>query len=379
MNIKTFPELLGVLTGFLSFFFAFFLLTLKTKKQTSNILIAMFLIVFAIDTGGNVLLNNYVYPEHPGLGLLLSCLIFLELPFFYLYIRSIVYSDFRLKPVHIVHVVPFLLAFVVLLPNFYLVSVEEKHIVLKGEDPVLLELKLVYVILHLQVLFYLVASFVLVLHYRKLYLENHSDTRWFNHRWLFQLVLFLSVDFLVSALKNTSLFLKRPILYENIAVATNLLALGLICWIVFKALRYPELFKGINSRLQLAKQIVKKNNANHRLTEKERNLLEGLEKYMVQNEPFMNPSLSISDLAEYLQVPSKELSILINHKIHKHFFDFVNEYRIEKAKSIFQSSTDKKLTVLEVLYEVGFNSKSSFNTAFKKYTGLTPTQFRHQL
>ncbi len=379
MDIKTFPELLGVLTGFLSFFFAFFLLTLKTKRQTSNFLIAMFLIVFAIDTGGNVLLNNYVYPKYPGLGLLLGSLIFLELPFLYLYIQSIVYNDFRLRMVHLLHGITFLMAIFILLPNFYLASLEEKLTVLKGQDPVLFELKLVYIILHLQVLSYLVASFVLVARYRKLYLENYSDTKWFNHRWLFQLVLFLSIDFLVSTLKNTSLFLSRSELYENIAVATNLMALGLICWIVFKALCYPELFKGVNSGTRLAKQLAKKNDANNQLTEKESNLLEALKHYMEQNEPYTNPSLSISDLAKHLQVPSKELSILINHKIHKHFFDFVNEYRIEKAKSIFKENLDERLTVLEVLYEVGFNSKSSFNTAFKKHTGLTPTQFRHQL
>ncbi len=379
MDIKTFPELLGVLTGFLSLFFAFFLLTLKTKKPISNNLIAMFLIVFAIDTGGNVLLDTYVYPKHPGLGLLLSSLIFLELPFFYLYLRTILYNDFRWKPVHVLHGVPFLLAFLILLPNFYLASFEEKYTVLKGEAPVLIELKIAYILIHLQVLFYLIASFILVSRYRKLYLENHSNTKWFNHKWLFQLVVFLSINFLVSTLKNTSLFLKKPILYENVAMITNLLALALISWIVFKALRHPELFKGVNSRTRLAKQLVKKNDANLQLTEKERNLWKALKKYMVQSEPFMNASLSISDVAEHLEVPSKELSILINHKIHKHFFDFVNEYRIEKAKSIFESSVDKKLTVLEVLYDVGFNSKSSFNTAFKKHTGLTPTQFRHQL
>nr|WP_299342932.1 AraC family transcriptional regulator [Allomuricauda sp.] len=339
----------------------------------------MFLIVFAIDTGGNVLLNNYVYPKYPGLGLLLGSLIFLELPFLYLYIQSIVYNDFRLRMVHLLHGITFLMAIFILLPNFYLASLEEKLTVLKGQDPVLFELKLVYIILHLQVLSYLVASFVLVARYRKLYLENYSDTKWFNHRWLFQLVLFLSIDFLVSTLKNTSLFLSRSELYENIAVATNLMALGLICWIVFKALCYPELFKGVNSGTRLAKQLAKKNDANNQLTEKESNLLEALKHYMEQNEPYTNPSLSISDLAKHLQVPSKELSILINHKIHKHFFDFVNEYRIEKAKSIFKENLDERLTVLEVLYEVGFNSKSSFNTAFKKHTGLTPTQFRHQL
>jgi AraC-like DNA-binding protein len=56
----------------------------------------------------------------------------------------------------------------------------------------------------------------------------------------------------------------------------------------------------------------------------------------------------------------------------------VNRYRIEEAKRLLTNPPDKKITVLEVLYEVGFNSKSSFNTLFKKYTGLTPSEFKKQ-
>ncbi|MEO0902667.1 MAG: helix-turn-helix domain-containing protein, partial [Bacteroidota bacterium] len=72
----------------------------------------------------------------------------------------------------------------------------------------------------------------------------------------------------------------------------------------------------------------------------------------------------------------RELSILINHKMGQHFFDFVNSYRIQSAVDILKDPTKKKVTILEILYEVGFNSKSSFNTAFKKHTGHTPTTYR---
>jgi len=54
----------------------------------------------------------------------------------------------------------------------------------------------------------------------------------------------------------------------------------------------------------------------------------------------------------------------------------VNSYRIEEAKKFFSDPVNRKKTVLEILYEVGFNSKSVFNNAFKKHTGITPTQFR---
>ena len=105
-------------------------------------------------------------------------------------------------------------------------------------------------------------------------------------------------------------------------------------------------------------------------------IVQRLENHMKVNEPFMDSSLNVYDLAKQINVSSRELSIAINQNLNKHFFDYVNEYRINKAMQLFQQTTDEKLTVLEVLYDVGFNSKSSFNTAFKKFTGQTPSEYR---
>jgi len=97
---------------------------------------------------------------------------------------------------------------------------------------------------------------------------------------------------------------------------------------------------------------------------------------MRTQQPYLNPFLTVQELAEKVQIPAKDLSVLINSYMDKHFFDFVNEYRIEKAMEILKDPLQKDLTVLKILYQVGFNSKSSFNTSFKKYTGKTPTDFR---
>ena len=77
-----------------------------------------------------------------------------------------------------------------------------------------------------------------------------------------------------------------------------------------------------------------------------------------------------------LNLNTVKVSNLLNTGFHKNYNDFINEYRIEKAKEILSDASKNKVTVLEILYEVGFNSKSSFNTAFKKHTNQTPTEFR---
>jgi AraC-like DNA-binding protein len=107
-------------------------------------------------------------------------------------------------------------------------------------------------------------------------------------------------------------------------------------------------------------------------------LAQRLRLFMQTEKPWLNPDLSLEELAVAVGQKPKMLSIVINETLGQNFFDFINHYRVDEAKRLLTNPVDEKITVLEVLYAVGFNSKSSFNTLFKKYTGLTPTEFRRQ-
>ncbi|MFT5299030.1 MAG: AraC-like DNA-binding protein, partial [Colwellia sp.] len=91
---------------------------------------------------------------------------------------------------------------------------------------------------------------------------------------------------------------------------------------------------------------------------------------------FLDPSLSIDSLAKQIEIPNNELSILINRKIGQHFFDFVNTYRINFAAEMLTDKNNHKKTVMEILLDAGFNSKSCFNRAFIKHKKVTPSQYR---
>jgi len=69
------------------------------------------------------------------------------------------------------------------------------------------------------------------------------------------------------------------------------------------------------------------------------------------------------------------LSQVINQQSGKNFFKFINEYRVEEAKRLLTDQSTQKYTILAIAYDCGFNSKSSFNTIFKQYTGKTPSDF----
>lgn len=97
-----------------------------------------------------------------------------------------------------------------------------------------------------------------------------------------------------------------------------------------------------------------------------------------QDKIYTEPELNLQQLAEKLQAPSYQVSLAINEGLQKNFYEFINAYRVEEAKKLLLDSKNKNFTILSVGFEAGFNSKTTFNTVFKKFTGLTPTQFREK-
>ena len=91
---------------------------------------------------------------------------------------------------------------------------------------------------------------------------------------------------------------------------------------------------------------------------------------------YQEPELTLQQLADKLQYPYYQVSQAINDGMNKNFYDLVNNYRIEEAKRLLLDPKSLNYTVLSVGFEAGFNSKTTFNTVFKKFTGLTPTEYR---
>lgn len=100
-----------------------------------------------------------------------------------------------------------------------------------------------------------------------------------------------------------------------------------------------------------------------------------LETFMQQHKPYTNPGLTLNELAQKLKLAPHLLSKIINEGYNKNFFDFVNEYRIEEFKQRFEDPRNKHFTLLAIAFEVGFNSKTAFNRAFKKMTQQTPREY----
>ncbi|MFB3387327.1 helix-turn-helix domain-containing protein [Flavobacterium sp. LAR06] len=376
---------LGFLDGiariavFVSLLLAFFLLTVKTENKLANRLFACFIIFSGIDFSG---LLAYSFPEeYVDFEILRSTTCLLEMPLIYLYVLAVCYSDFRLKWKHLIYTLPFVVMNLVLMPRFYFQSgIEKEHFLANYSQ--MPEIYFFQILIEIQYWFYIISVFLILRKYRKIYLENYTNPSTSTYKWLFQMNCVFVVMHCITASKNLLRYTasRETFLWGNVFMV--IMALCVICWFVMKALNHPELFRGINSKLKLTKDILPQNNENpievkeHQDEVVDTQILT-LKQYMAEKEPFLDPSLTIQELANQIDIPVRDLSVLINHKMDQHFFDFVNEYRIQKAMNILKDESKRELTVLEILYEVGFNSKSSFNTSFKKYTNLTPTAYRN--
>jgi len=353
-----FIDTLSLVTAILLLIFSLFLITLK-RKNISHLLLSLFLFSNAV-----YIINFFLIVIGDTLNVDLSALSgigfsfgFLFAPLLYLYTRSITVKQFSLSKNHWLHLLIF--AFVFITKLFHLKFI----------------LPVEYPLLHIQIFPYMLICFLLIINYRKEIKKYYSATEHLNLTWL----LYVVGAFLIMWMLDLSAYL----LYRLNEAGNNLLsvltffslAINFIFSILifFKAIKNPEVFSGI----PVAVKGIKYEQSRLRQEEKQEYITR-LETYFKEYQPFLDPKLSISDVAKKVDITIKDLSQIINESLQKNFYDFINSYRIEEAKKMLADEDNEKKTVLEILYAVGFNSKSAFNTAFKKHTGITPTEFRHQ-
>lgn len=352
-------ESIGKIIVFMMILLSVFLFTVKTKNKVPNTIFGIYLLVITFDLIGLFTNKTLQYPAIQNLKVASSLL---QLPLFYLYVLSACYSNFKITKKYAIH----FFLFIVFLVIFYITDASNQSLLLYE------------IVSEIQFISYIIAIFIVLKKYKTIYLENYSNANYAVYKWLFQITLFSCI---AHSFVLVRWFLSNSIYQEyvlNINLLISFSVLSITIFFVLKALYYPQLFTGINMNLEpLSTTSKKKTKAlSAKESEVESQYLETLITFMNDKKPYLDFELTLQKLSVKTEIPEKELSLLINHHLGKHFFDFINEYRINDAKKLLQAPSKKDLTVLEILYEVGFNSKSSFYSAFKKATNQTPTQYR---
>lgn len=350
-------NIIHLLITFQSWLFAVVLWGKRGGKQISNRLLGAFLFALGFQML-LYLLADQGYGEGWHMGFV--GIVFAYGPLMFLYARSLIWRHFQMRHLDWGHFLPAVL--------FILAG-------LLGFD---LRTRAGW-LLYLSIGIYLGLAFREINRYRRILTQTRSSGEGLNLAWL---KLALSIFTIVIFADLFSFLINRFAGYLPVVEILDYVVLGLALFfvnvMVYKGLKQPELFAGIGEEDSHILPAAKPKDAGNNVFPEMEALVPKLEGFMTKEEPFRNPQLTISDLAAQLDMPARQLSALINQHYRQNFSDFINTYRIELACQRLRQPADPQETILEVLYDVGFNSKSSFNTLFKTKMGMTPTTYKRK-
>ncbi len=354
-------------------FLTFYLISQKARKRLSNIILACMLICIALAKMNGVFfhfreLNKIILSHAPHLIDATFPFVYLYIPILFFYILSITKKGFRFKKIYLVHFIPFVFFCVYIGIKYGLLRADEIREMINTDTLYTsFETHLFFFTKFVQFFVYAIVSLVIIKKYRMRIKNLYSTVDSINLSWL-NFVLF---GFIVwKSLEAFEYFLW--ILTDNeyvfiFYIIAEIVFLVFLALMVFKGLKQPEIFLGV-SEPKYEKTLLPE--------EIKEDYKKKLMDYMESKKPYLDPSLNLKELAEQVSIPPHHLSQILNTHLDQNFFDFINSYRIKESQRLLLEQTSGKKTILEVLYQVGFNSKSVFNNAFKKYTGMTPTQFK---
>lgn len=363
--------MLIVLTSINVFLFgllAAFLLVRKAGAPLARYLLVAFLLTWVgtlLEAVGMVADFFIAYPRLAFWG---SSLIWLQGPLIYLFTRAMTQPERSFKWQDALHFLPGLLVLVASQIAFQKLPPEQMQYVIEASQfsastSVIFATLLFYTYLG----FYLWQSWRLTQRYQSLLKNEYSALEGKSLRWLYLMIGSFSFVVLITALQNAIRF-----------YVPNFLSLAQLMVFLVVLLFATRLVLQFMDHQSLA-FLVEPATAERSIPSKDwTRAKERLLAFMEEQEPHLDPDLSLAGLAERLDTDARSLSQLINQGFEQSFFDFINSQRIDYACQRLRTTTSKERNVTEIMYESGFNSKSSFNTAFKKYTQMTPSQYRKQ-
>lgn len=299
---------------------------------------------------------------------------FLYGPLIFFYVKGVIYSNFKFKLRGLLHFTPYALYFTyIVLLIFTLDSADQSQVTQKiNTSDLPAWVFLASTLIYIYIFSYLWICQRTLITYRSIIKDKFSSIDKINLDWLGFIIRSFTVITIIAMVHNVVPAFGSSFFHYASLIVLLIFTFFFVNRVLVKALNQPEIFSGIE-----LKELDKYSGSN--LNEEEINIYNAQLTMVLEKEKlYLNPELTIKDLADHLQTSAKVLSQVINQSFNKKFYDFINSYRCEEVKAILQGPDDR-ITILEAMYQAGFNSKSSFNKEFKKLTGETPTEFKKTL
>lgn len=312
----------------------------------------------------------------------------LEAPFMFLYLTLMIRKDGRIKATDLLHAIPFLTFTVFYTFIFYRLSAPEKlefyDQIYQGNIPLIVRI-ISFPNIAIGPVYVVLALFKLSQHTKNIS-QQFSFREKINLNWLKYVIGGLGFVWMIVVISNV--LVKLPFL--SITAHEHMIYLALTLSVFFLGyfgIKQQAIYShepGSNPQKPSPETRKKKESSNQYLhsglkKEDAEQHAGTLQDYFNSEKPYLNGKLSLSEVSSYLDISVNHLSQVINEQLGMSFFDFVNSFRVEEVKARLSDSNYENYTLLGIAYDSGFNSKSSFNSIFKKFTGYTPSQFASQL
>lgn len=389
--VFNFHDVIQLMTAMLCAFFALLLIATNQPKNISNYFLAAFLIVHTFIPLHEVILWGAEFKLRvrelwPQIYFITAFAYCLDAVLIYFYVKSLVFRDVHIRRKDYLHLIPLGLFAVFMLVSFYRYPEAQRLEWINTESyvysPAYIGMDFFMKSLRIA---YCVAGFLLIYKYKGILKNTHSNIEKVDILWLKILVvgfmLVTSMEGFLSLSKVIGLFAAYDFLHPNpdgnlieyIGLSGYYARFVLVCTLVFTSMRYFANFEAV--RQKEVKEAPKKSTQEKLLNPE---YAEKIDSIMRSQKTYLNPELTLDMLADTLSIPAKDLSMIINRHFNLNFYEFVNGYRIEEAQKRLIDPANKEKTITDIYLEVGFNSKSVFNTFFKKLVGKTPSEYRQQ-
>ena len=366
-----------------AFFLSLLIFSKKKKVIADNVLAVWFLFV-----GLHLLFSYFSFIElglkYPYLLGISNFFPLLQGPFLFIYTSVIISKKQKFSSYHLLHGIPYLIITIFCCFDFYFLPAEEKlkyYFEIGDSPPIMYAIAFWLAVINGPI--YVVLSFFKLKDHKKSIGENFSYTDKINLNWLKYVLLGLAIVWIIVVISKIAVEINKDL----VEIGDIPIVLSLVILVFFLG------FFGFKQSAIYTDSVVKKTETklsdnegtDKKQTERYQNInisqdvvnqyIKKIFEFMDSKKPYLDNKLTLAKLSESLDISTNHLSYIINEKLSKKFYYFINEYRVQKVKDSLKDEKFKNLTLLSIALESGFNSKSSFNDVFKKITGQTPSEY----
>lgn len=388
-------NLIDSVVVFLLLLLSLFLARLDNGDRRSHRLLATFLACLALSYMDGVFIsfNYYFHYTYAHMVYATMSFDFLAGPLLYLYVRTRTEPRFRLNFKHLLLALPFLLHFAFIFINYHAKSLAEKRALLSTHQVFSHgEVYALTVISNAHYAIYLALVLYTLRRYQASIRNHYSNLDKVNLKWLLLICCGLLLGGAMRFMNNL-LWLEVPQSAFHRYVDLKLVAIGSVlvfaATVLYRCLQQPEIVLLGGAEPAATGIMPPDDSTAHREPVKYKNtalsvearkaLSERLQEFMQSHKPFLDPELTLTELARRLSISSHHLSQVINGEFGQNFYDYINDYRIRESAQRLGKPGYQDIYITRIMSDCGFNSKSVFNTAFKKTFGTTPSNYRKQL